>query len=35
MVETTALKRIKVMQLHASKNWKGMKVELIGRPGIY
>jgi hypothetical protein len=35
MVDTTALKRIKAMQLHAGKSWKGMNVEHIGRPGFY
>ncbi len=35
MVDTTALKRIKAMQLHVGKSWKGMNVEHIGRPGFY
>ena len=35
MVDTTALKRIKAMQLQAGKHWKGMNVEHIGRPGFY
>jgi hypothetical protein len=35
MVDTTALKRIKAMQLQAGKSWKGMNVEHIGRPGFY
>jgi len=33
MVDTPMLKKIKVIQMNELKNWKGMQVEYVSRPG--
>ena len=35
MVDTPVLKKIKVIQMNDLKNWKGLKVEFISRPGMF
>jgi hypothetical protein len=35
MVDTPVLKKIKAIQMNDLKNWKGLQVEYISRPGNY
>mmetsp|Transcript_22786 Transcript_22786/g.22005 ORF Transcript_22786/g.22005 Transcript_22786/m.22005 type:complete len:100 (+) Transcript_22786:180-479(+) len=34
ILETPVLKKIKAMQVNELKNWKGLQVEYISRPGV-
>jgi hypothetical protein len=34
MVDTPLLKKIKLIQANDMKNWKGLQVEYISRPGL-
>ncbi len=33
MIDTSLLKRIKMIQANDAKNWKGLPVEWVSRPG--
>ena len=35
MIDTPLLKRIKMIQANEAKNWKGLPVEWVSRPGTF